>query len=88
MNFNQPAVILCDRGLMDGGAYMPRSEFEQLIAENGLTTMTCREGRYEAVLHLVTAADGAEAFYTLENNVTRTETVDGAKHVRDHIYSS
>ena len=43
--------------------------------------MDCREGRYEAVLHLVTAADGAESYYTLENNVTRTETVDGAKHV-------
>ena len=29
--------------------------------------------RYDCVLHLVTAADGAKPFYTLENNATRTE---------------
>jgi len=29
--------------------------------------------RYDCVLHLITAADGAEDSYTLENNATRTE---------------
>lgn len=29
--------------------------------------------RYDCVLHMITAADGAEAHYTLENNATRTE---------------
>ena len=33
-----------------------------------------REGRYDAVFHLVTAAQGAERFYTLENNQARSET--------------
>jgi CYTH domain-containing protein len=37
-----------------------------------------RDERYDAVLHLVTAADGAEKYYTLQNNATRTETVEQA----------
>ena len=35
--------------------------------------------RYDAVFHLVTAATGAERFYSLENNVTRTEAPDVAR---------
>ena len=35
--------------------------------------------RYDAILHLVTAADGAESFYTLANNQTRTETPEQAR---------
>lgn len=31
--------------------------------------------RYDAVVHMVTAADGAEPFYTLDNNAVRTEGV-------------
>ena len=34
--------------------------------------------RYNAVFHMVTAADGASAFYTLENNQARTETPEQA----------
>jgi hypothetical protein len=33
----------------------------------------------DMVIHLVTAADGAEEFYTLENNAARTETPQVAK---------
>lgn len=32
-----------------------------------------RYRRYNAVFHMVTAADGAEAYYTLENNAARSE---------------
>ena len=34
--------------------------------------------RYNAVFHMVTAADGASKFYTLENNQARTETPEQA----------
>ena len=34
---------------------------------------------YDLVIHLVTAADGAEEFYTTENNSARTETAEEAK---------
>jgi hypothetical protein len=33
------------------------------------------------VIHMVTAADGAEAFYTNSNNSARGETVDQAKEM-------
>jgi hypothetical protein len=38
-----------------------------------------RDGRYEAILHLCTAADGAEKFYSSLNNEARYESADEAK---------
>ena len=35
--------------------------------------------RYDLVLHLTTAADGAEKYYTTENNAARLETPEQAK---------
>ena len=37
-----------------------------------------RDRRYEAVLHLVTAADGAEKFYNFENEA-RSESIEESK---------
>jgi len=37
-----------------------------------------RDKRYDAVIHLVTAADGAEKYYTLANNQARYEDVPTA----------
>eukprot|EP00039_Didymoeca_costata_P033484 m.42602 g.42602 ORF g.42602 m.42602 type:complete len:457 (-) comp9895_c0_seq1:82-1452(-) len=71
----QQCVILCDRGTMDGRGYLSAEEWEKVKKNvGGLTDANLRDERYDAVLHLVTAADGAEKFYTLENNQARTET--------------
>lgn len=48
---------------------------------NGLDERALRDGRYDGILHLVTAACGAEEHYTLENNETRSESVEEAKDV-------
>ena len=79
----QPAVLLCDRGIMDGSAYLSKKEWEQFLSsrDKDLTNVELREGRYDAVYHLVTAAEGAESFYTTENNLARTETPEEAKYV-------
>jgi hypothetical protein len=45
-----------------------------MLDEHGWTEAILRDQRYEAVLHLVTAAVGAEAFYITANNAARTET--------------
>ena len=37
--------------------------------------VTVRDQRYDAVYHLVTAADGAEPFYSLANNKGRSESI-------------
>src|SRR5262249_39781143 len=70
----RPALILCDRGAMDVSAYLPAEAWTALLNERDWTVVGLRDKRYEAVIHLVTAADGAEAFYTTENNAVRTET--------------
>ena len=41
------------------------------MEEFNWTIPQLRDQRYEAVVHLVTAAIGAERFYTLENNKAR-----------------
>lgn len=71
------AVILYDRGLLDISAYLPPDMWRRVMASRGLTASGIAS-RYDAVLHLVTAADGAEAHYTLANNQARTETPDEA----------
>ncbi|CAM9174346.1 unnamed protein product [Choristocarpus tenellus] len=70
----KPSVLLCDRGLMDGAAYIDREDWDRLTQANGLDELTLRDERYDAVFHLVTAAVDAEEFYTLENNVARSES--------------
>lgn len=80
----RPAVLLCDRGLMDGSAYMPSDEWDRFLQARNINSADIREGRYNAVFHLVTAADGAERFYTLDNNDARTETPEEARRL-DHL---
>lgn len=74
-------VILCDRGTMDGIAYVGEEKFGQLCASLGLSFHDICNQRYHAVMHLRTAALGAESFYTLENNSARKETPQEAREL-------
>lgn len=69
---DKPCVIICDRGTMDISAYITPEMWQDLASKVGFTTEELIK-RYDAVLHLVTAADGAEAFYTTANNAQRYE---------------
>lgn len=73
---NGPALIVCDRGAMDISAYMEPAMWEKITAACGTSTAELRDKRYDAVLHLVSAADGAEQFYTTSNNAQRLEQAD------------
>jgi len=77
----KPAVMLCDRGTMDGSVYLEEEEFVEVLKELNTDIVQVRDNRYDAVFHLITAADGAETFYTLENNQVRTETKEEARLV-------
>jgi len=67
----RPGVILCDRGLMDGSSYMDTLDWDKLLeSRDGMTSSDAREGRYNAVFHLVTAAEGAEKYYSKEGKHT------------------
>lgn len=73
---DQPVLIVCDRGTMDISTYLKPEVWNQIIGEVGYTSAQLRDERYDAVLHLVSAADGAEQFYTTANNAQRLEKAD------------
>ena len=70
-------LIVCDRGALDNKAYMNDDDFQQILDALGTNEVDLRD-HYDAVFHLVSAADGAEEFYTTANNEARTETVEQA----------
>lgn len=74
----QPTVILCDRGVMDGMAYTTNEVWQALLDDTHWSTIQLRDRRYEAVIHMVTAANGAQKFYSDANNEARYETVEEA----------
>lgn len=74
-------VLLCDRGGMDGAAYLDDAGWQKVLRQRNVSDTDLRDARYNAVFHLVTAADGAEEFYTLENNQVRRETAEEARVV-------
>ena len=67
-------MLICDRGVMDGMAYTDENVWQTLLDETGWSTIHLRDKRYEAVIHMVTSADGAESFYTDANNEARYES--------------
>ena len=72
---HEPTIVVCDRGAMDISAYMQPEMWEEITAAVGTSTPELRQ-RYDAVLHLVSAADGAEQFYTTANNAVRYEQMN------------
>ena len=74
----KPSVLLCDRGVMDGSAYIDDETWAALLKRFDMDETTIRDTRYDAVLHMVTAAIGATEHYSLETNLTRTESTDEA----------
>lgn len=83
----EKVLIVCDRGTMDNRAYMNELEFSQVLNEVGSDEIQLRDS-YDAVFHMVTAAKGAEKFYTTENNSARTETVEQAAALDDKLIAA
>jgi predicted ATPase len=81
---DRQALLLCDRGVMDGGAYLPGDLWHRLRSETGKTEEQLL-ARYDAVVHLVTAANGAEPFYNKETNPDRYETLEEARIVDERL---
>jgi hypothetical protein len=77
-----PRIILCHRGSLDPLAYWldrgwPEEEFFSFTG----TTWEEHYQRYAAVIHLVTAADGAEQHYTRWPEAHRPESIEEAAHL-------
>lgn len=84
---DEKILIVCDRGALDNKAYMTEAEFALVCNSLGLDEITLRDS-YDAVFHLVTAAKGAEEFYTTANNSARTETAEQAAAMDDKLIAA
>ena len=80
-------LIVCDRGALDNKAYMTDLDFSCVLEALGCNEVELRDN-YAAVFHLVTAAKGAEKFYTTANNAARTETVEQAAALDDKLIAA
>ena len=80
-------LIVCDRGALDNKAYMNDLEFAQALEYLKTNEIELRDN-YDAVFHLVTAAKGAEEYYTNANNTARTETIEEAAALDDKLISA
>lgn len=80
----KPTFVVCDRGSMDISAYISPDMWKELCQKCGTTANELRY-RYDAVLHLVSAADGAEQYYTVATNSARYEQAneEGLQLARD-----
>ena len=80
-------LIVCDRGTLDNKAYLTELEFAYIMENLKCNEVELRD-RYDAVFHLVTAAKGAEKFYTTVNNSARTENEEQAVILDDKLIAA
>jgi len=84
---DKPSIIICDRGMLDGSAFVSADMWQSILMLNNWNTPEIRDKRYDAVFHMITAADGARDHYN-HNNRVRTETPDKAIELDHKIQSA
>lgn len=86
---DEKILIVCDRGMMDNRAYMSEMDFQVVLDRIGQTEIELRDS-YEAVFHLVSAANGSPEIYlkNKESNAARTETVEQAVALDNKLISA
>ncbi|XP_014674201.1 PREDICTED: uncharacterized protein LOC106814397 [Priapulus caudatus] len=75
------AIIICDRGVMDGSAFLRPDQWQAIMARNGWNPIMLRDQRYNQIIHMVSAAEGAEEFYTTDQHATRYESSEQAREL-------
>ncbi|XP_037077965.1 TRPL translocation defect protein 14-like [Pollicipes pollicipes] len=79
---DQNCLIICDRGTMDASAFVPKEQWDEIMARNGWSSVVeVRDNRYNQIIHMVSAANGAEEFYSLEDHSCRSEDLSLARHL-------
>ncbi|XP_011646490.1 TRPL translocation defect protein 14 [Pogonomyrmex barbatus] len=74
-------LIICDRGAMDASAFISKDKWELMMASNGWHNVELRDNRYNQIIHMVSAANGAEEFYSTEDHACRSEGVELAREL-------
>ncbi len=83
----EKVLIVCDRGLADGKAYMGEEAWSALLARLSLTEEQTLLA-YDAVLYLTSAAVGARDAYTLATNAARSETAAEAARLDEATFEA
>jgi len=91
---SQNVLIIADRGVMDASAFISREAWDKIMTKLGLEDIEISDNRYNHIVHLQTAAIGAEKFYTCEDHAARFEGLELARERdnnameawRDHPY--
>ncbi|MBN1583378.1 MAG: AAA family ATPase, partial [Anaerolineae bacterium] len=79
---DDPRFVICHRGTLDPLAYwLDRGWTEEAFFTFTGTTREAHYQRYAAVIHLVTAADGALPYYKRWPDAHRPETPEQAIHL-------
>ncbi len=76
---DQNSLVICDRGTMDASAFISRAQWEQLLGKLSLAEAVICESRYDHVVHMVSAANGAEDFYSVADHAARFEGLELAR---------
>lgn len=86
---DEKILIVCDRGMIDNRAYMTEMDFRIVLDRIERSEVEIRDS-YDAVFHLMSAANGAPEIYqkNKENNPARTETVDQAVELDNKLISA
>nr|CAD7600830.1 unnamed protein product [Timema genevievae] len=83
-------LIICDRGAMDASAcvmfpsvpsVISPEKWGRMMAANSWNPVELRDNRYNQICHLVSAANGAEDFYSTEDHACRSEGIELAKEL-------
>lgn len=74
-------LIICDRGVMDASAFVSKEKWDRMMRTNNWNSVELRDNRYNHIVHMVSAANGAEAFYSTEDHACRSEGVGLAREL-------
>ncbi|XP_041977315.1 TRPL translocation defect protein 14 isoform X2 [Aricia agestis] len=74
-------LIICDRGAMDASAFISKETWESMLHANNWHSVELRDNRYNHIVHMVTAANGAEDFYSTEDHACRSEGMELAREL-------
>ena len=72
-------ALICWQNIPD----LKPSQWERMKTENNWNEVELRDSRYNQVIHMVSAAIGAEDFYHIDNHVTRYEDLGLARRLDD-----
>ncbi|MDD2627979.1 MAG: AAA family ATPase [Clostridia bacterium] len=69
---NKDVIILCDRGIPDVLAYIPKEQYISILNKFGINEISARD-MYDMAIHMISPAVEMQEFYTKANNKHRRE---------------